>query len=330
MKKIISLCLCMVMIFSLAAPVFAVESTASSETVTNGIVFEDSFGNKYILSSTVNGDYVTAIQTTLDGTLVAKTVLNTKSGELTNTVRVEQNENMQLVNSETTSGYCEYKSSLSEYILSESSMLQSGTARASNFDSTFYDSTWVNKGTGRTDYVYQEKILTGENSYRAMGTYTESKRMAFTFVRKTLVTVVATALSQVLSGAGAITGAVLAAYLLKDYGISVAEDVILSSFNPIVSIRSYDVKYRTVMYPNGTRTVMCIINRTIDYVYSDLDGKINREYVDMVSYTTGTRAINGGCSESLAIAASAFEAKYITQTYPDLSLPVSGPSYTWD
>lgn len=62
MKKIISLCLCMVMIFSLAAPVFAVESTASSETATNGIVFEESFGARNVLSGIANGDFAASIE----------------------------------------------------------------------------------------------------------------------------------------------------------------------------------------------------------------------------------------------------------------------------
>lgn len=66
------------------------------------------------------------------------------------------------------------------------------------------------------------------------------------------------ALTQVLSGKGLITGAVLAAGLLKDYGIGTANSVILGDFNPIVSIRSYGVKYRTTMRPENTDVDMCI------------------------------------------------------------------------
>lgn len=330
MKKVISLCLSLAMISSLMVPAVAAESHIYEEAADNGIVFEDSLGNEYILSSTVDGDIVTSVQTTVDGVLVAKTVLNMKSGELINTVRVEQPESLELIDLITENRYREYKSNLSDYIVPEDIMGQANTARASGFDSSFYDRTWVDKGTGRTDFIYQGKILTGDYSYRAMGTYTESNRLSFTFVRGTLITVISSALTKVLTGKGLITGAVLAINLLKDYGISTAEDAILGAFNPIVSIRTYDMKYRTVMYPNGKEVEMCIIDRFIDYVYSNLDGKINREYVDMISYTTGEEAIRGGCSESLGYAGYAFEAKYITQNRPNLKLPVSGNQWTWE
>ena len=98
MKKMISLCLSLVMIFSLTAPAVAAEnSVLNSEAADDSIVFEDSLGNEYILSSAVDGDIVTSVQTTLDGVLVAKTVLNTKSGEITNTVRAEQAEGWSLL-----------------------------------------------------------------------------------------------------------------------------------------------------------------------------------------------------------------------------------------
>ena len=54
------------------------------------------------------------------------------------------------------------------------------------------------------------------------------------------------------------------------------------------------------------------------------------KYVNMISYTNEDSALTGGCSEALGYAGYAFEAKYITGTYPNLALPVSGPSYTWD
>lgn len=330
MKKMISLCLALVMIFSLTVPAAAAENSVYSEAADNGIVFEDSLGNEYILASTVDGDLVTSVQTTLDGVLVAKTVLNTKSGEITNTVRTEREKSGNLLGVITETGYHEYKANLSDFIVSDAATSQTNAARSSGFDSTFYDRDWVKRGTGRTDFLYQGKILTGDKAYRAMGTYTESNRTSFTFVRGTLITLISSAFTQFLTGNGLITGTVLAVNLLKDYGISIAQDAILGAFNPIVSIRTYDVKYQTVMYPNGNKVEMCVIDRFIDFVYSNLDGKINREYVDMVSYTTADQAIEGGCSEALGYAGYAFEAKYITQSRPNLKLPVSGNQWTWE
>ena len=49
MKKMISLCLSLVMIFSLTAPAVAAEnSVLNSEAADDSIVFEDSLGNEYI------------------------------------------------------------------------------------------------------------------------------------------------------------------------------------------------------------------------------------------------------------------------------------------
>ena len=52
--------------------------------------------------------------------------------------------------------------------------------------------------------------------------------------------------------------------------------------------------------------------------------------VDYLLNSDADSALTGGCSEALGYAGYAFEAKYITKNYPNLSLPVSGPSYTWD
>lgn len=46
MKKMISLCLALVMIFSLTVPAAAAENSVYSEEADNGIVFEDSLGNE--------------------------------------------------------------------------------------------------------------------------------------------------------------------------------------------------------------------------------------------------------------------------------------------
>lgn len=48
----------------------------------------------------------------------------------------------------------------------------------------------------------------------------------------------------------------------------------------------------------------------------------------MAAYATEDEAIDALCLESLGYAAAAFAAKYITQRYPDLKLPGSGPSST--
>lgn len=84
------------------------------------------------------------------------------------------------------------------------------------------------------------------------------------------------------------------------------------------------------MGPATANVVMCIIDRQIDFVYAKVNNQDSLVGVDIISYATEEDAIAGMCSESLGYAAYAFEAKYITRNYPDLRLPVSEPSYTWE
>lgn len=78
-------------------------------------------------------------------------------------------------------------------------------------------------------------------------------------------------------------------------------------------------------------TMAIIVSLSAPAMAVNDDGKYNgSSYVNMLSYTDEDSALTGGCSEALGYAGYAFEAKYITKNYPNLSLPVSGPSYTWD
>lgn len=75
---------------------------------------------------------------------------------------------------------------------------------------------------------------------------------------------------------------------------------------------------------------LCINSGATEIVYVTGGPNELSKYVNMLSYTDEDSALTGGCSEALGYAGYAFEAKYITKNYPNLSLPVSGPSYTWD
>lgn len=323
-KRIIALLLVFVMVIT-TTTAFASESSDKSD---NSVTFIDDLGNEYRLSSFKDGNQITAIQTTMDGELVAKSVLDCSTGEIENTVSTS----LQVaaatseIHTDTFNGFTTFTTNINDYIVDENNL---STTRSKSFDSSFYDSSYIYKGTGKTDFLYKGKILEGKYYYRATGYYTEQNRVSCKFVRGALITAITTVLTKVLTGNGLITAAVLAKSLLSDYGISIAQDCIQGDFSPVVSIRSYDVKYKATMKPSSTYVDMCVIDRVIDYVYSNLDGKINREYVDMISYTTSDEAIWGGCSEALGYAAYAFEAKYITQNRPNLKLPVSGNQWTW-
>lgn len=118
--------------------------------------------------------------------------------------------------------------------------------------------------------------------------------------------------------------------MLKDWGVSVVEDVIMGDFDPMVETRSYDVTFKANMKPYSSYITISKIDKVIDFVYVTGGPNELSKYVNMLSYTDEDSALTGGCSEALGYAGYAFEAKYITKNYPNLSLPVSGPSYTWD
>lgn len=171
------------------------------------------------------------------------------------------------------------------------------------------------------------EILTGICYYRYSGYYTEGKSISYNFVRGTALTVVAAGLSGILHNA---TPLVIVSAMLKDWGVSVIDEVIMKTFDPTVETRSYDITFKTKMKPNSSYITVSQIDKVIDFAYVTGGPHELSKYVNMLSYIDEDSALTGGCSEALGYAGYAFEAKYITKKYPNLSLPVSGPSYTWD
>lgn len=226
--------------------------------------------------------------------------------------------------------YITFTENVSHYIGSTDEAAAPAASRAGSSYDIRYDYSYKTYKTGvKTEFVYQGNILTGDCDYRCTGYYRDTNRMSYNFANGTLLTTMETTLTWLFSSAKAgVSGLVLS--LLKAFGIEYVEGKILQNFNPTVAIRSFDFKFRTKMKPATTSIAICILDRQIDYVHAQVNGQDNLTGVDMATYATEASAISGMCSESLSYAARAFEAKYITQTYPDLSLPVYGPSNTWD
>ena len=327
MKKIISVILTLAMLLSITS-VCAVAVDFESDYIESE-TFVDSLGDEYTLSGEKKGNSYIATLTADDGTMISKSILNCITGEIVTTAL---NEDVNIItsssNSNTNGGrYITFTENVSDYIVDVEE--EAVTRAGSSYDSRYNFSYKTYKNGLRTDFIYQGKILTGDCDYRCTGYYNESDRESYAFIRGMLLTSIESALFWLLGGAKAgVPGLVLS--LIQNFGIEFGNGKLLQDFNPTVSIRSFDYKFRTKMKPGSTSVVMCIIDRQIDFVYAKVNQQDNLIGVDMISYATEDDAIAGMCSESLGYAAYAFEAKYITQNYPDLKLPVSGPSYTWD
>lgn len=324
MKRLLAIIMTITIIASLNIPAMAVSNDKLLEeydisSYDDTVSFTDVSGTEYFLAMNKDGDSITVSQYTKTGDLVSESTLDLTTGMITTlTPQATSRDINELQRYHTT------VLTLSDYTRETSSP---SAVTAKKFDSDQYDSSDVYWMTGLTDFIYQGEILTGKCYYRYSGYYTEGESISYSFVRGTALTVIAAALSGVLHSAAPLT-IVLA--MLKDWGISIVEDVITGEFDPMVETRRYDVTYRAKMKPYASYITISEIDRYVDFACVSGGPNEFSKYVNMFSYTDEDSALSGGCNEALGYAGYAFEAKYITMTYPDLSLPVSGPRYTWD
>lgn len=328
MKRFVSAVLAMTMLFSLlCTTASAVEKESVGKKGSTTIT--DDFGNRYVVTEEETDDFFIATMTKEDGTLVSRSVLNWETGEIVTESLADQGTTEKSVAATAAASDSDYvisRSSVYDYIVSDGAATAAET-RGSSYDSD-YNYSYKFRKTGNTDYLYMGQILTGDCYYRCTGYYDESNRMSYAFARDVQLTVIEAAVAWAI-GKGPLLVLDLVKNILKEFAIGWAEGKLLEDFNPIVSIRAFDFKFKTTMEYNNRDVSMCIIDRVIEYVYAEVNGRGALTDVDMFSYTSEDQAINAMCSESLGYAAAAFSAKYITQNYPDLSLPVSGPSFTW-
>jgi len=324
MKRFLAIIMAIVTIASLNAPIMAMSNDTLFEeydmsSYDDTVSFTDASGTEYFLAMNKDDDSITVSQYNKTDDLVSESTLDLATGIIT--TRTPQS------TSRSTGQPQSYRTTmltLSDYTRGTSSP---ASVAAKSFDSDQYDSSDVYWLTGRTDFIYQGEILTGKCYYRYSGYYTEGESISYSFVRGTALTVVATALSGLLQNAAPLT-IVLA--MLKDWGISVVQDVITGEFDPMVETRRYDITYKAKMKPYSSYITISKIDKFVDFACVSGGPNEFSKYVNMFSYTDEDSALTGGCSEALGYAGYAFEAKYITGSYPNLSLPVSGPRNTWD
>ena len=331
MKRIISIILVVSITLSLACVSVGAVDYGNDAAVEDTAIIVDSVGNEYELSYAEDGNTATATLAELDGTLVSESVLNFATGEIVSTVLVEvvNTGGLNEAASIPSNGgqYVTITENIQDYIVEESPIM---TREGAYYDPRYGDHEYITYQTGmRTEFEYKGQTLTGDCSYMCTGYYDEYNRESFQFVRGTVLSAIVVVLTNVWSGAQISVLSILK-MLLEEFGISWAESIILEDFEPIVAVRAFDFYFRTKMRPANVDVVMCVIEKQIEYAWAEVNGVDSLLAVDMISYSNQDDAINGMCRESLGYAAYAFEAKYITQTYPNLPLPVSGPPFTWD
>lgn len=318
MKRFLATIMTMAIIVSLSAPAMAVNDDGkyNGSSYDDTVRFTDASGTEYVLTMKKDGDLITVSQYTETDDLVSESTLNVATGLITTQFPQAMSRAVDQPTVLTLSDYTR-----------EISSPASIAANAKKFDRNQYNSEDEEWMTGRTDFIYKGEILTGICYRRYSGYYTEGKSVSYNFVRGTAQTIVAAGLSGILHSEKPL---VIVLAMLKDWGVSVVEDVIMRDFDPMVETRSYDVTFKANMKPYSSYITISKIDKVIDFVYVTGGPNELSKYVNMLSYTDEDSALTGGCSEALGYAGYAFEAKYITKNYPNLSLPVSGPSYTWD
>lgn len=324
MKRFLAIVMAMAIIVSLNAPAMAVCNDSRAEEAIaspydDAVTFRDTSGTEYLLTMEKNNGSVTVSQYTTSNELVAESTLNIATGSIT--TRALQSA------SRSSSQLQSYRITVLDFDDYTRASIGPASTSSRGFDSSQYDSSDVYWMTGRTDFLYQGEILTGMCYYRYSGYYTEGESISYSFVRGTALTAVAAVLSGLLKNAAPLT-IVLA--MLEDWGVGVVQDVLAGDFDPTVETRSYDITYKAKMKPYSAYITISEIDKFVDFAYVTGGPNEVSKYVNMLSYMDEDSALTGGCSEALGYAGYAFEAKYITGTYPNLPLPVSGPSYTWD
>lgn len=349
MRKFISIVLTLSIFISISVPALAsstslspieiVEETYTSST-TNGIFSEsynyiDSLGDLYNVSFTRTPTKTTTVITDESGSLVAKSEYINGNDFITNTIPIA-------TRSESDAGVFSENISIDYYVEDDSEFddtfsvqeplvstnSEAMTTSSSGGDPIPGSTSFKFYKSYNTDYVYLGNILKGDGYYRRLAGYDEYNRASYTFQKGATLASIFTILGGVFSF---LTGTTQIAALAGGMGISIIGSALGMDWNLDACVRSFDFEFQCRMKYNNSTKTMSEITRQLEYLYG-YDEFIEAEsYVfDSFSYGSPEQAVNSHCSEAVGYGAAAFSAKYITGNYPNLVLPVSGPSYEWD
>lgn len=348
MRKFISIILTLSIFACISAPALAysndlrpveiIDETYTSSTGKNSFTesydYIDSLGDVYHVTFSKSSTKTTTVISDEDGTLVAKSEYITGDDYITNTIPVASRAGVQ-------PALCSEMVSIDQYVKDDSEFYETFTvtepltlsnqvtvaATTAGGDSIPGSTTFKFHKTYNSDYIYQGEILKGDGYYRRLSGYDEYNRSSYSFQRGATIAAIFTILGGVYSF---LTGTTQILVLAGGMGISVIGSALGMDWNLNACVRSFDFQFQCRMVYNNSTKTMSQITRQLEYLYG-YDEFIDAEsYVfDSFSYSSPEQAVGAYCSEAVGYGAAAFNAKYISCSYPTLVLPVSGPSWDW-
>lgn len=348
MKKLISIILTLSILACISAPAFAysndllpvemIEGTYASSSGKNSFTesydYVDSLGDVYHVTFSKSSTKTTTMISDEYGALVAKSEYVVGNDYITNITPVA---------SRTGEGSTLRSDivSVDQYVKDDSEFDKTFTvhepltpanqsyvaAITAGGDSIPGSTTFKFYKTYNSDYVYQGEILKGDGYYRRLSGYDEYNRASYAFQKGAAIAVIFTILGGVYS---MVTSTSTILDLAGGMGISIIGAALGMDWNLNACVRSFDFQFQCRMVYNGSTKTMSQITRQLEYLYGYDDFIDAESYVfDSFSYGSPEQAVSAHCSEAVGYGAAAFNAKYISCSYPTLVLPVSGPSWDW-
>lgn len=331
-KTILSLVLSFSMSLSLFVPAYAVGKdelvTDTSNSSSNiSASYTDENGDSYVLTYQDNDGYLVSTVANRNGDIISRaemvrgkdeiTVTNYQSGATSSTQSSVANQ--QSVEVKT------YR--LQDFVIDEPEICSNAAERdMSNPVSTNAtipgSSAYTYHGTYNSNISFLGQILTGDCYYRRVGTYSTYNRHSFAFERGVELAVVTTVIGAIFSFVTATT----LRNILIGVGISFTGSALGMDAELDCEVHAYDFQFKCQMKFENKTYNMCEITRKLEYLYTyekNLDKDVYE--FDMSSYLSANDAITAYCKEAVGYSEQAYEAKFMNQTKPNLSLPVSGP-----
>lgn len=325
MKRIMSIVLVMATMLSLYVPVQAVENVPENYKDYEEFEYVDSAGDKFKAVSYKDDEKTVAIIYDSQGNMLVKSERAFGSDFIIETVATEVMGGGARSAARTTTRVIDIKDMQVpwEEELISASMPAYDVMATNTGDSVPGSTTYKKYKTYNTDYVYQGEILTGDGYFRkTSATPVTSNRVSYNWVRNTTIN----AIFLILSGYYSWVTLSTTKQILTGLGIGLTGVALTTDLNYRGEVETYTFQFKCHMDYKGNSIKMSEITKKFDYLLSKdiLLGTTNRTF-DNFSYSTPEQAVSMCCSEAVGYAAKAFSVKYITESDPDLSLPVSGP-----
>ena len=310
----------MAMCLSLFVPAFATEETPTIFSTD----YVDALGDKYTLTCEDNDGHITSTILNADGDIVSKAEAVRGEDEIIvydyqEVVAPHSRTTTHTIESTTIYHLQDFLVDDSEQVNTDAQNLVSPLATNATIPGS---SSYTYQGTYNSNITFLGKILTGDCYYRRVGTYSTYNRHSYAFERGVKLSAIVAAVSVAFS---ALTGSTVPV-ILGGLGISFVGSALTTDVKLNCEIHAFDFQFKCQMKFDNRTYNMCEISRKMEYIY------IHEEYLDtdtyqfdMTYYSTPDAAVTAYCKEAVGYSEQAFEAKFINQSKPNLSLPVSGP-----